>query len=193
MNIEPIIDTNLDTYVDAGKAPLDNYLFVSPELEEKHRGLMVLDCAIDTEKHALLRINQSGNILFVLTSAELTIRTKKLFASVAVLFAAMSSAMNQSGRSLFDYEAWRSLMGKSAFFVEVQKNRNILTIKNSGVNVDTQIIQQLIPGLSSGSAMAIANGVLRAVKGEFQATERDENAKRGHLLLSVKSFTGPRA
>lgn len=190
MNFEPIIDTELETWVDAGKAPLDNYLFVSPELEEKHQGLMLMDSASDAEKYALLRINQTGNILFVLTSPELTIRTKKLFASVAALFAAMSSAMNQSGRSLFDYEAWRSLVGKSGFFVEVQKNRNLLTIKNSGVNVNTQIIQQLIPGLSSGSAMAIANGVLSAVKGEFQATERDENAKRGHLLFICEELYG---
>ncbi len=190
MNFEPIIDTELETWVDAGKAPLDNYLFVSPELEEKHQGLMLMDSASDTEKYALLRINQTGNILFVLTSPELTIRTKKLFASVAALFAAMSSAMNQSGRSLFDYEAWRSLVGKSGFFVEVQKNRNLLTIKNSGVNVNTQIIQQLIPGLSSGSAMAIAHGVLSAVKGDIKEAEHDENAKRGHLLFICEELFG---
>ncbi|MFQ8718650.1 MAG: Zygote formation protein zyg1, partial [Enterobacter hormaechei] len=93
-------------------------------------------------------------------------------------------------KSLFDYDTWRSVIGKSGFFVEVQKTRNMMTIKNSGVTVNTQIVQQLLPGLTSGSAMEIAKGVLSAVNGEFQASERAEEAKIGHLLFICEELFG---
>lgn len=190
MNAELIKESVLNTMVYAGRKSLEQYKFISPELEEKHQGLRILDKADDTEKDALFRMNQTGNMFYVSTSPELTIRTKKLFASVAVLFAAMTSAMNQSGKSLFDYEAWLSLVDKSGFFVEVQKASSMLTIKNSGVAVNTQIIQQIIPGLSTDNAMAIAQGVLSTINGELQATERDEEAKVGHLLFICEELFG---
>ncbi|HHR5702737.1 TPA: Zygote formation protein zyg1, partial [Klebsiella michiganensis] len=109
---------------------------------------------------------------------------------VTVLFAAMTAALHETKKSLFDYEAWSNLIGGSGFFVEVQKTRNMMTIKNSGVTVNTQIIQQLLPGLSGGSAMEIAKGVLSAVNGEFQAVERDENAKLGHILFICEELFG---
>jgi len=190
MSAELIKESVLNTMVDAGRMFLEQYKFISPELEEKHQGLMALDKADDTEKDALFWMNQTGNMFYVSTSPELTIRTKKLFASVAMLFAAMTSAMDQAGKSLFDYEAWLSLVDKSGFFVEVEKTSSMLLIKKSDVAVNIQIIQQLIPGLSTDSAMAIAKGVLSTIHGELQATERDEEAKVGHLLFICEELYG---
>ncbi|ENY0881415.1 Zygote formation protein zyg1 [Enterobacter hormaechei] len=102
----------------------------------------------------------------------------------------MTAGLNACEKSLFDYDTWRSVIGKSGFFVEVQKTRNMMTIKNSGVTVNTQIVQQLLPGLTSGSAMEIAKGVLSAVNGEFQASERAEEAKIGHLLFICEELFG---
>lgn len=181
---------NITPMVDGGSIPLSDYQFISHELAQ--RNALPLDCneGGDVEKTANFRMNQTGNIFYVSTTSELTERTKKLFDSVTVLFAAMTAGLNACDKTLFDYEAWRSVIGKSGFFVEVQKTRNMMTIKNSGITVNTQIIQQLLPGLTSGSAMEIAKGVLGAINGEFQASERSEDAKLGHILFICEELFG---
>ncbi|MXJ79871.1 Zygote formation protein zyg1 [Klebsiella michiganensis] len=190
MIIEKLVGADICKTVNAGSVPLDSYTFASPALTKNAGGNFMAASNGDTEKEAQFRMNQTGNIFYVSTTTELTYRTKDLFDSVTVLFAAMTAAFHETKKSLFDYEAWRNLIGGSGFFVEVQKSRNMMTIKNSGVTVNTQIIQQLLPGLSGGSAMEIAKGVLSAVNGEFKAVERDENAKLGHILFICEEFFG---
>lgn len=190
MIIEKLVGTPICSSVEAGSVPLDSYKFASPDLSNKTAVKFLSQNNGDTEKDAMFRMNQTGNIFYVSTSPELTQKTKELFDSVTVLFAAMTAALHDANKSLFDYDAWCNLVGGSGFFVEVQKTRNMLTIKNTGVTVNTQIIQQLLPGLSGGSAMEIAKGVLSAVNGEFQATERDENAKLGHILFICEELFG---
>ena len=190
MNIVEEAVKSINTMYEGGSAPLSEYKFQSHELAQKQAQMLFTNDRGDIEKDAHFRMNQTGNIFYVSTTPELTERTKKLFDSVTVLFAAMTAALNACEKSLFDYDTWRSVIGKSGFFVEVQKTRNMMTIKNSGVTVNTQIVQQLLPGLTSGSAMEIAKGVLSAVNGEFQASERAEEAKIGHLLFICEELFG---
>ncbi|MCU6339100.1 Zygote formation protein zyg1 [Enterobacter quasiroggenkampii] len=190
MNVIEKAVQGISATVDAGSMPLCDYNFISHELAQKRAEMHFSNDRGDIEKDAQFRMNQTGNIFYVSTSPELTEKTKKLFDSVTVLFAAMTAALNASEKSLFDYEAWRSVIGKSGYFVEVQKTRNMLAIKNSGITVNTQIVQQLLPGLTSGNAMEIAKGVLSAVNGEFQASERAEDAKIGHLLFICEELFG---
>ncbi|EOZ1526074.1 hypothetical protein [Enterobacter hormaechei] len=190
MNVIEKAVQGISATVDAGSMPLSDYHFISQELAERQAQKQFSNDRGDIEKDAHFRMNQTGNIFYVSTTPELTERTKKLFDSVTVLFAAMTAALNACEKSLFDYEAWRSVIGKSGYFVEVQKTRNMMTIKNSGVTVNTQIVQQLLPGLTSGNAMEIAKGVLSAVNGEFQASERAEDAKIGHLLFICEELFG---
>jgi hypothetical protein len=188
MSIENIVDAKIFNTVDAGSMPVQSYRFTSHELQLRQNSLM--ESNGDIEKDAMFRMNQTGNIFYVSTTPELTQKTKDLFDSVTVLFSAMTAALHEAKKSLFDYESWSDVIGGSGFFVEVQKTRNSMTIKNNGVTVNTQIIQQLIPGLTGGSAMEIVKGVLSAVNGEFQATERDENAKLGHILFICEELFG---
>lgn len=190
MNIVEEAFKSINTMYEGGSAPLSEYKFQSHELAQKQAQMLFTNDRGDIEKDAQFRMNQTGNIFYVSTSPELTEKTKKLFDSVTVLFAAMTAGLNACEKSLFDYDTWRSVIGKSGFFVEVQKTRNMMTIKNSGVTVNTQIVQQLLPGLTSGSAMEIAKGVLSAVNGEFQASERAEEAKIGHLLFICEELFG---
>ena len=190
MNIVEEAVKSINTMYEGGSAPLSEYKFQSHELAQKQAQMLFTNDRGDIEKDAQFRMNQTGNIFYVSTSPELTEKTKKLFDSVTVLFAAMTAGLNACEKSLFDYDTWRSVIGKSGFFVEVQKTRNMMTIKNSGVTVNTQIVQQLLPGLTSGSAMEIAKGVLSAVNGEFQASERAEEAKIGHLLFICEELFG---
>lgn len=190
MNIVEEAVKSINTMYEGGSAPLSEYKFQSHELAQKQAQMLFTNDRGDIEKDAQFRMNQTGNIFYVSTSPELIEKTKKLFDSVTVLFAAMTAGLNACEKSLFDYDTWRSVIGKSGFFVEVQKTRNMMTIKNSGVTVNTQIVQQLLPGLTSGSAMEIAKGVLSAVNGEFQASERAEEAKIGHLLFICEELFG---
>lgn len=190
MIIEKLVGADICKTVNAGSVSLNSYNFLSPVLTENAGGSFMATSNGDTEKEAQFRMNQTGNIFYVSTTPELTQKTKDLFDSVTVLFSAMTSALHGKNKSLFDYEAWSGLIGGSGFFVEVQKTQNMMTIKNSGVAVNTQIIQQLLPGLSGGNAMEIVKGVLNAVNGEFQAVERDENAKLGHILFICEELFG---
>ncbi|MCU6172461.1 hypothetical protein KWH72_22920, partial [Enterobacter bugandensis] len=137
MNIVEKTVNSINKMHDGDTLPISAYKFQSHELAQKQAQMVFSNDRGDVEKDAQFRMNQTGNIFYVSTSPELTEKTKKLFDSVTVLFAAMTAALNECNKSLFDYDAWRSVIGRSGFFVEVQKTRNMMTIKNSGVTVNT--------------------------------------------------------
>lgn len=135
-------------------------------------------------------MNQTGNIYYATTSQQMQERTKDLFDSVTVLFAAMTRALGLTGHSLFDYSAWSDLIRKSGFFVEVQKFRSMLAIKSGSLSVDTQIVQNLLPGLTSGNSMNIAKGVLSSLSGEFSREGVDEDTQIAHILFICEELFG---
>lgn len=195
----------LTTFVDAGSTSLGNYSFVSQELNEK-RGTSLSSPKLksakikfaqaesgeskDSEMGVQFRLNQTGNIFYSTTSPELQGETKRLFDSVTVLFAAMTKALSEKGKDLFDYAAWSALISKTGYFVEVQKFENILTIENNSLTIDTQIVQQLLPGLTSGSSMKIAQSVLSALNGAYKSEKTTESTKLGHLLFICEELFG---
>lgn len=182
--------------VEAGQKDLQNYHFVSEELDEKatlkQPALMAADADDegDKEQKIKFRLNQTGNIYYAVTSNEMTEATKKLFDSVVVLFAAMTTALAQADKTLFDYDAWGKLIRSSGYFVEIQKMKKHLTIKSNTLSVDTQIVQQLLPGITSGSSMDIAKGVLSALNGEFSASQTTEDTKIAHTLFICEELFG---
>lgn len=192
-------DEKIKMFVDAGSAPLRTYVFVSDKLNAaKPKVLMKTMAAVaavgdgnpDSEKGVQFRLNQTGNVFYSTTSPELTAETKNLFDSVTVLFVAMTKALADKKKDLFDYTAWSEIIGKSGFFVEVQKLEKHLHIETSSVTIDTQIVQQLLPGLQSGNSMEIAKSVLNAINGEYKSSKMDEDTKLGHLLFICEELFG---
>lgn len=135
-------------------------------------------------------MNQTGNIYYACTSEQLMERSKDLFDSVTVLFAAMTRALSLQNKTLFDYAAWSNLIRSTGYFVEVQKFRSMLNIKSGALTVDTQIVQTLLPGLTSGNSMNIAKGVLSALSGEFSAEGVGEDTQLAHILFICEELFG---
>ena len=146
--------------------------------------------SIDTEKGVKFRLNQTGNIFYATTSPKLQGATKDLFDSVTVLFSAMTTAMEQEGKSLFNHEAWTRLIRGSGFFVQVQQFESMLSIARNGLTINTQVVQQLLPGIVSGRSMTIAKSVLSAINGEFINNKASEKTKLSHLLFICEELFG---
>lgn len=196
------MDTEIFKFVDAGSAPLAKHTFVSPGLE-KVRATALSQVRLkagadgdekdgDSEADVKFRLNATGNIFTSTTSndGQVSDEAKALFKSVSVLFSAMTKAMRDANKDLFDYEAWASLIGKSGYFVEMQQFQQTIDIKSSDLSVDTQIVQQLLPGITGGSSLAIAKSVLSAFSGKFSSSSTDEKSKFAHLLFINEEIMG---
>jgi hypothetical protein len=195
--LQATFDNSVRTFVDAGTAVLEGHHFVSEELNKKRLIplTMLLGTADgepegDKEKGVQFRLNQTGNIFYSMSSRELQGETKKLFESVTVLFAAMAKALASKNKTIFDYDAWGKIIAKSGYFIEVQKFQKTLSLKSGSLTIDTQVIQQLIPGLTSGSSLEIAKGVLNALNGEFKKEEAVEKTKLAHILFICEELFG---
>lgn len=190
----------IQTFVDAGTASLSEYTFVSEELNKKRGNQPKLIRAMavgaedqesgDSEESVHYRMNQTGNIFYSTTSQSIQDKTKEMFDSISVLFAAMTAAMAKNDKDLFDYDAWGKLIRGTGYFIEVSKLEKTLTIKNNSISIDTQIIQDLIPGLKSGNSMEIAKGVLSSISGTYAAGGTHEASKFGHILFICEELFG---
>jgi len=191
-------------FVPAGSVELVRHVFANEELEKKRRlsltrhhvSAMALaegeeePPKTDAEQPVYFRLNQTGNIFYSTTTQQITGATKDLFDSVTVLFSAMTSALAQKNKDLFDYDAWGSLIRKSGYFIEVQKFSKNLVIEDNSITIDTQIVQQLLPGLTTGSSMDIAKSVLNALNGKYSLSTTTEDTKFAHLLFICEELFG---
>ncbi|WP_333669644.1 hypothetical protein [Acinetobacter guillouiae] len=178
MNIE------LNNTVLAGESDFEEYIKNSEHLLDNSNITMLKnEEEDDKEKKIQYRLNSDGTIYYVIGTDKLSEKASKLFESVDVLFAAMSTAIGQEGKSLMDYEIWGRMIRASGYFVETQKMYRNLQIKSSSVSIDTQLIQQLIPGLKTGASLDIAKGVLSAFSGEFSTKDEKDETKLAHLLF----------
>ncbi|MBY5639490.1 hypothetical protein HFO39_32885 [Rhizobium leguminosarum] len=75
-------------------------------------------------------------------------------------------------------------------FVSEEKFQKTLSLKSGSVTIDTQVIQQLIPGLTSGSSLEIAKGVLNSLNGELKKEEAVEKTKLAHILFICEELFG---
>lgn len=186
-------ETKINTFVDAGSTPLPQYAFVSEALNTRRaspRAFAAAPDQPDSEASVQFRLNQTGNIFYATSSKELAQESKDLFNSVTVLFSAMTAALSKKGKDLFDYDVWGSVIKQSGFFIEVQKFQKELTIENNSVTIDTQVVQQILPGLKSGNSMDIATSVLSALSGKYSVDKFDAKSKFAHLLFICEELFG---
>lgn len=190
-------EDKIGTFVDAGSTSLRYHTFVSEELNKKkvkagrlfNARAMASDKG-DEEQSVNFRLNRTGNVFYSITSTEMQKETKELFDSVTVLFSAMTKALKQNGKDIFNYDALGKMISKSGYFVEVQKFEKYIIINNTSVTIDTQIVQQLLPGLTSGSSLEIAKNVLGSINGQYKRIKQNEKTKLGHLLFICEELFG---
>lgn len=191
-------------FEEAGSVPLSAHTFVSENLNKKKKRLLAKPMPMlatvgeeeedrgDTEASVKFRLNTTGNIFTSTTSkdGQVSDEAKALFKSVTVLFSAMTKAMHDAGKDLLDYASWVDLIGKTGYFVEMQKFQKTLEIKSNELTIDTQVVQQILPGITSGNSMEIAKSVLTAINGKFGASSQDENTKFAHLMFINEEIMG---
>ncbi|WP_419736113.1 hypothetical protein [Pseudomonas sp. COR18] len=146
----------------------------------------------DEDAVVKLQLNSTGNIFTASTSREATLsdETGRLFKGVSTLFDAMAKAMSESGRDLFDYDGWMTLLQGSGLFVQLERYDRNLEIRSCAVPVGTQIIQQALPGISDGASMDIAKRVLLAIGGKLEGSREDEKKRFGHLMFINEEIMG---
>lgn len=182
---------SIEQFIESGEVKLKDWVPVHPEVEKKLETARRARSA-DEESSVKFSMNATGNIFCTTTSGmeNLSEEAKKYFDSVTVLFVAITKAMGEKKKSLFDYEALTQVVRQSGFFAEVQKYRKTLDIKAGSLSVDTQIIQQLLPAIKEGRAMEIAKGVLSGLNGEFKARAEDKTVQIGHILFICEEIFG---
>lgn len=129
-------------------------------------------------------VNATGN-LFVATTLsspdtpqDISKEAEEAFGQVSVFFAALTKAMSDSGKSLFDYNALNKLIKGSGLFVNVTKSEVEFESSSWGVTFSNQLIQTLL-GLS-GNLAAIAQSLrslIASVGKEGISIKKDESSK----------------
>lgn len=112
-------------------------------------------------------VNATGNLFVASTlnaggtgtggNTGLTEEAQKAFSQVSVFFAAMTKAMNESGKNLYDFDALNNLIQQSGLFVNMTKSDVQYNSTSFGLTFGSQLIQALL-GLS-GDLSSIANAL----------------------------------
>ncbi len=139
------------------------------------------------------RVNVTGNLWYATTSRldALGKEAHDLFEGVMVIFAAMTKALAEEGKGLFDFHDWSKLLHKSGFFVQSDTLVKPLAIHANTLPVSSQILTQLLPGIDkSQMATAIGQEVLSAMSGEYANNQHKEGASVGHLLFVCEEVFG---
>lgn len=113
-------------------------------------------------------VNATGN-LFVATTlnggidgdSTISEEAKTAFGQVSVFFAAMTKAMAEEGKTLFDYKSINNVVSTSGLFVKVTDSNVRFTSKAWGVKLGNQLVQTLF-GLS-GSLGSIGKSLMNMV------------------------------
>ncbi|MDF2178078.1 hypothetical protein P2G88_07410 [Aliiglaciecola sp. CAU 1673] len=115
-------------------------------------------------------VNATGNLFIATTqnagsteNVTISREAEEAFSQVSVFFAAMTKAINDSGRSLFDYQAINNLVTSSGLFVKVTQSQIFFESSQWGIKFGNQLIQAIF-GLS-GNLAAIGKSLMDMIVG----------------------------
>jgi hypothetical protein len=114
----------------------------------------------------LFAVNATGNLFVASTlnggegsSADLTTEAKTAFSQVSVFFSAMTKALAESGKSIYDHQAINAVIRQSGMFVQVAELDYKFKTSKWGVDLSAELIKVLMSGFS-GNLAAIAKGLV---------------------------------
>ena len=102
-------------------------------------------------------VNATGNLFIATTLSSpdtpenISDEAKEAFGQVSVFFAALTKAMSDSGKSMYDYDALNKLIEGSGLFINVAQSTIKFESSSWGVTFSNQLIQSLL-GLSGNLA-----------------------------------------
>ena len=141
--------------------------------------------------------NETGNIMMATTdmdSAEIEKSVRDVFAEVSVFFGAMTKAMDQKDKSLFDYEALDAIISNSGCFVKVTSETVKYNTSSTGVLFSTEFIESLL-GIATGTArLPFANAMLGAIGQQasvgFSSSNSSSSSQIGNIIFICEYLLG---
>lgn len=144
-------------------------------------------------------VNATGNLFIAstlnnATGNGLTKEAQEAFSQVSVFFAAMTKAMNESGKNLYDFDALGNLIKGSGLFINVTKSDIDFKSSSFGVTFGSELIQALL-GLSgdlSSIAKSLSSLVTEVGRQGFNMTIDKENqvSKVGTIVFVCEYLLG---
>ena len=145
-------------------------------------------------------VNATGN-LFVATTlssatdpGKISPEAEKAFAQVSVFYSALTKAMAEADKSLFDFEALNNLISRSGMFVKVTKSEIEFSSESYGLTLGSDLIKALL-GFTGGLG-AIANsltGLMQSVGKEaveLSAKEDNKTTRVGTIIFVCEYLLG---
>ena len=141
--------------------------------------------------------NETGNIMMSttdLTNDTIEQSVKDVFAEVSVFFGAMTKAMDQKGKSLFDYGALDSIISNSGCFVKVTSEIVNYNTSSTGLLFSTEFIESLL-GIATGTArLPFANAMLGAIGQQasigFGSSSNSSSTQIGNIIFVCEYLLG---
>ncbi|NOU52838.1 hypothetical protein HG263_20220 [Pseudoalteromonas sp. JBTF-M23] len=148
-------------------------------------------------------VNATGN-LFVATTlnggadgdSTISEEAKTAFGQVSVFFAAMTKAMAEEEKSLFDYMAINNVVSTSGLFIKVTDSNVRFTSQAWGVKLGNQLVQTLF-GLSGNlgaigkSLMSMVGAIGKEANGiEVSSTSQTREQEVGTIIFVCEYLLG---
>ena len=110
--------------------------------------------------------NETGNIMMAttdMTNSTIEQSVRDVFAEVSVFFAAMTKALNQEGKSLYDYDALKQIIDASGCFVHINEEDVNHKSDSWGANFSQELVEAVL-GLATGTGeLAFAKAMVGSV------------------------------
>ena len=147
-------------------------------------------------------VSATGNLFIASTlnggedsTVELTDSAREAFSQVSVFFAAMTKAIAEKGKSLYDYDAIDQVISQSGMFVKVSQMDYKLTTSKSGVELSKELVQTIMAGFSGNMAKVgeSLTGMVSSMGAEgikFSREKRKEEAKVASLIFVCEYLMG---
>lgn len=140
--------------------------------------------------------NETGNIMLSTTvkeSNQISPSSMDMFEEVAVFFAAMTKALQDKSKDLYDYQALDDIVRGSRLFIQVDEETYNFKSQSAGATFNTELIAAVLGiAATDGAALVFAQKLLHTLGKEatIEASKSQGEDKVGHLLFVCEYLMG---
>ena len=140
--------------------------------------------------------NETGNIMIATTfkdSGAINSAAMDMFEEVAVFFAAMTKAMQDKKKDLYDYDALHAIVTHSGMFIDVDQEDYTYKQISTSMSFNTQFISAVLGiAATDGAAIVFAQKLLQTLGKQVDISVRAGKSedKVGHLLFVCEYLMG---
>jgi hypothetical protein len=149
----------------------------------------------DNQIQKYYAVNHDSTAIFVTTvkdESSISPDVLKTFQRASVLFGAISKAIAESGKNLFDYDAYNTILGKSENFTATELEDKTFTHTDKSISLNLSIIGQIIGAAVAPEASIALEGVVSSIGSILNASaEKDkEVSKIAKAMLWIEEIMG---